>query len=272
MDEDQIAAFDFYFLELEKIVNYLNSTLGNDKNLFEKRIAIFHVFKSIVKNLKFLRTNYEESPFATFASLSRMIVDHYSGFFLLSTYSNLDEQKLRFYLFMIASLEGRAKTMSEFETSVINNLPQEVILGNKKAIKHDENAAQKFIKKIEVENLSNITKEIHIKNRNWKFPSDVPAKNNTFYNWQELYKIAKIPSHFAKAIQQHFSEFTHGLGLTILYTEEKLDSKMSIIAILSIIQSLIGKIISNEFSEELKDLNLNPNFIFNCNYNWENWN
>lgn len=271
MDKDQIASFDFYFVEFEKILNHLNATSINSNDLFEKRIAIFHIFKSIMKNLKFLRKNYEESPFATFAALSRMVVDHYSGFFLLTSYSSKDEQKLRYYLFMIGSLEGRAKTMSEFESSVSSHLPPETILGNKKAIKHDLNAVQKFIEKIETENLKNVTNEKHIKNRNWKFPSEVQAVNNHFYKWQELYEIAKIPNHFAKAIQQHFSEFTHGLGLTILYTEGKLDSKISIIAILSIIQSLIGKIILKEFSEELKDVSLNPNFIYQCNYNWENW-
>lgn len=270
MKDDQISVYDFYFVELEKIMAYLNPSLGNDNNLFDKRIATFHVFRSIAKNLKFIRTNYNESPFSAFATLSRMIVDNYSAFFLISSFSNNDEQKLRYYLYMIGSLEGRIKTMSDFENS-LKNLSKEISQGNQKAIERDQKAVQNFINKIKLEKLANITEEKHIKKRNWKFPNEVPAENKTFYTWQELYKIAKIPSNFSKAIQQHFSEFTHGLGLTILYTEEKLDSKQSILAILSIIQSLIGKIILEEFQEELKDLTLDENFIYNCNYNWQHW-
>lgn len=225
---------------------------------------------SIVKNLTFLRDNFDTSPFTTFATLSRMIVDHYSAFFLISSFSNNNEQKLRYYLLMLASLEGRIKTMTEFEKSV-NNLPAEVIAGNQEAIKHDENTIQIFLLKIKKESLEEIVDYKHIRKRNWKFPNLIPAGNKNSYNWQELYKIAKIPSNFSKAIQQHFSEFTHGLGLTILYTDNKIESKLSIVALLSIIQSLVGKIIMDEYSMELQELSLNKNFVYNCNLNWEQW-
>lgn len=270
MEDDQILVFDFYLQELEKILNYLNPSLGINDNLYEKRIGTFRFFQSIIKNLKFLRINYEKSPFTSFATLSRMIVDHYSAFFLISSHSSLDHQKLRYYLLMIGSLEGRIKTISDFQESM-NNLPSEVIFDNQKAISHDENAVDIYLQKLESENLINIVEKKHIDKRNWKYPGEMPAKNENFYNWQELYKIAKIPGHFSKAIQQHFSEFTHGLGLTILYTEEKSDSKQSIIAILCIIQSLIGKIMINEYSIELKELNLSEQFTYDCNFNWNNW-
>src|SRR5690606_18098745 len=130
-------------------------------------------------------------------------------------------QKLRYYLLMLASLEGRIKTMTEFEES-LNNLPAEVIRGNQEFKKLDENSIHIFLQKIEKENLEKIVDIKHIKKRNWKFPNSIPAGNKISYNWQELYKIAKIPSNFSKAIQQHFSEFTHGLGLTILYTDNKI--------------------------------------------------
>lgn len=171
---------------------------------------------------------------------------------------------------MISSLEGRVKTMSEFEKS-IKNLPNEIIKNNYEAIKNDEKNIQIFLQKIGEEKLEKITDYKHIEKRNWKFPSLISARNKNYYNWQELYKIAKIPPNFSKAIQQHFSEFTHGLGLTILYTDDKIKPKLSIIGILSIIQSLIGKIIMNEYSMEIQELNLNKNFVHNSNYNWKNW-
>ena len=270
MKDEQIEVYDFYFVELEKILNHLNPVFGESNNLFEKRIGIFHVFKSIMKNFKFLRINYVESPFSAFATLSRMIIDHYAAFFLISSFSNKDEQKIRYYLFIIASLEGRVKTMSDFEKSV-SNLPSEISSQNQMFIELDQNAIKRFILQLETEQLKTIIEEKHIKNRNWRFPSEVPAGNKNTYSWQELYKIAKIPDNFSKAIQKHFSEFTHGLGLSILYTENKIESKQSIVALLCMLESLIGQIIINEFPKELEDLDLDKNFIFCCNYNWENW-
>jgi hypothetical protein len=270
MEDEQILAYDFYLNELKKIVEHLKPLFGSSNKLYVKRIGQIHFLKSIVKNLIFLRANYNQSPFTAFVTLSRMIVDHYSAFFLIASFSNENEQKLRYYLIMIASLEGRIKTMSEFEKS-LNNLPSEVIKGNQEAIKNDLIAVEIFSQRIIKENLNEIVDDKHIRKRNWKFPNLIPAENKNFYNWQELYNIAKIPSHFSKAIQQHFSEFTHGLGLTILYTDNKLDSKLSIIAILCLIQSLIGKVILDEYKTELKSLNLDEKFIYNCNYNWENW-
>ncbi len=270
MEDKQILVFESYFFELEKIVNHLNPIYGTSNNLFEKKIGVFHVFGSLYKNLKFLNSTRDDCPFASFATLVRMIIDHYSVFFLISSYSSQEVQKLRYYLLMMASLEGRSKTMSDFEKS-LSNLPIEISIANQEAIKHDEDSVQAFIQKIERENLKGLTLESHINKRNWKFPSEREAGNKNFYNWQELYQIAKIPDNFSKSIQQHFSEFTHGLGLTVLYTEEKSDSKLSIIAILSMIQSLIGKIMIDEFSNELQNLQLDSQFVYNCNYNWENW-
>lgn len=270
MVDKQILVFEFYFFELEKILNHLHPVYGTSYNLFEKKIGVFHVFKSLHKNLKFLNSTRDNCPFTSFATIARMIIDHYSVFFLISSSSSEEVQKLRYYLLMMASLEGRSKTISEFEKS-LSNLSIEISIANQEVIKEDENSVQVFMQKIKKENLKRLTSESNINKRNWKFPSERKAGNNNFYNWQELYQIAKIPDNFSKSIQQHFSDFTHGLGLTVLYTEEKLDSKLSIIAILSIIQSLIGKIMINEFSNELENIELNDQFVYNCNYNWENW-
>lgn len=270
MKDEQILAYEFYFSELEKIVNHLNLTYGENNNLYQKKIGIFHVFRSLYKNLKFLNVTIDESPFTVFATLSRMIIDQYSVFFLISSHSSEEIQKLRYYLLMISSLEGRSKTMADFEES-LSNLALDISESNKKYIKHDIDTVKLFLQKIEKENLSEIVDSSHIRRRNWRFPCEKPAGNKNTYNWQELYKISKIPDNFSKTIQQHFSEFTHGLGLTVLYADEKSVSKLSILAVLTIIQSYIGKIIMNEFSNELQNLEINPQFIYNCNYNWNNW-
>lgn len=266
---EQISVYDLYLNELKKMAEHLNQYFENN-DLFLKNIGQVHLFRSIIKNLIFLRDNFESIPFTAFATLSRMLIDHYSAFFLITSFSNKNEQNLRYYLLMLGSLEGRVKTMTEFEKS-LKNLPEEVIKRNQEAIKLDKDSINIFIQKIEKKNLNKIVNNKHITNRNWKFPNSIPASNKNYYNWQELYIIAKIPSNFSKVIQKHFSEFTHGLGLTILYTDNNVESKISIIALLSVIESLVGKIIIKEYSKELKDLSLNEQFIYNCNLNWENW-
>lgn len=270
MENKHILVFKFYFLEIEKILNHLNPTLGVSNNLYEKKVGVFHIFRSLYNNLKFLEVTFENSTTTAFTTLARMIIDHYSVFFLISTYSSKEIQNLRYYLLMIGSLEGRSKTMHEFEESLLN-VPIGISANNQNSIKTDKETINKFLKKIEKENLEKLTSESNISKRNWKFPSEKNARNGKFYNWQELYQVSKIPSNYSKAIQNHFSEFTHGLGMTVLYIENNIDSKISIIAILSVIQSLIGKIMMEEFSEELQNIELNSNFVYHCNYNWENW-
>lgn len=270
MEPDQIEHYNFYLKELEKIRTHLMPEFGISTNLFDFKIGIFHLFNSITKSLRFISENHENSPFPTFATLARMAVDNYSIFYLLASYDTLEIRKLRYYLYVMASLDGRIKTVSDFEKAT-KNLPTEVVAGNKKLIEHDKSTIAIFQKKIISESLQTLTNEKIIEKMNWKFPSERPAGNKNFYNWQELYQISKIPSHFSKAIQQHFSEFTHGLGLSMLYSDEKSESKQSIIGILSIILSLKGKIIMEIFSEKLINCDIDKNFIFNCNYNWENW-
>lgn len=270
MEPEQIEYYNFYFKELEKIREHLNPKYGTSKNLFDFKIGVFHLFSSITKSLKFFGDNNEVSPFPVFATIARMLVDNYSVFYLLASYDTNEIQKLRYYLYMMASLDGRVQTASNFAKAT-KNLPPEVLLGNEILIEHDKISIEKFKEKIIYENLQNITSESILKKMNWKFPSDRPAGNKNFYNWQELYQISRIPNHFSKAIQQHFSEFTHGLGLSMLYSNEKTESKQSVIGILSIIQSLIGKIVMEIFNEDLSDLEIDKNFIFNCDYNWNNW-
>ncbi len=270
MDDKQIFVFEQYFFEIQKISNHLSSIYGFKDQLFERKAGIYFIFKSLFKNLKFLSETKNEIPYTAFVTLSRMIIDHYSVLYIMSSFSTIEAQKLRYYLLMISSLEGRLKTICDFEKSLIN-IPMEIIKKNQELINYDNSIIEIFLKKIKSENLNEITTQKNILKRNWKFPIGKKAGNGNFYNWQELYQIAKIPENFTKPIQQHFSEFTHGLGLTLLYSDKETDSKLSIIALLSVIQSLIGKIMISEYSKDLKDLQLSSFFIYNCNYNWDNW-
>lgn len=270
MEYTEKLCFKLYLGQLQIIKDFLNPRFGKSINLYDKKIGTFHIFRSIHSNLNFLYETYEISSFAVFATLARMIIDSYSIFYIITSHLSDDEQRLRYYLLFIGSLDGRIKTTIDFAQSV-NNIPKEVLKENDVMFRHDRSVIQNFTEKIYAEKLDILVQDSVIKTTNWKFPSSIPAGNKKSYSWQELYQIAKIPKNFAKAIQSHFSEFSHGLALSILYTEEKNSSKESIAAVINILQTLMGKIMLNTYSEELKDTSIERNFIDICNHHWDTW-
>jgi len=143
--------------------------------------------------------------------------------------------------------------------------------GNIDSNLHDSTVIKKNLGIIEKNGLDLLVEKFVIENHNWKFVSSYPAKNKKTYSWQELYNIAKIPKHFSKAIQNHFSSFTHGLGLAILYTEGNNESLNYIYDTILILQAVTGKIMRLNYSKELENLNFNNEFIEIGEEVWSNW-
>lgn len=269
MEHSEIVYYNLYLGQLQIIKDCLKQKYNSNK-LFDSQVGSFHMFQSIVVNLSFLSKNNESSSFTTFTTLSRMIIDNYATFFLITSFNTKEEQELRYALYFIDSLKCRIKTTTDF-AAALKNIPEHILEINKKAIENDKLAIEKFISKIYSKELNNLIEEKVIEKSNWKFPSIKTAKNGNFYSWEELYQIAKIPKHFSSAIQSHFSQFTHGLALSILYNNGNPESKESILGILNIVQLLIGKIMIDRFSDDLKDSKIEGRFIEACNYHWNNW-
>lgn len=267
MERLEIVYYDLYLKQLKIITDSLEQKYSSN-NLFDSRIGTFHQFRSIVKNLDFLLETNESSSFTTFTTLSRMIIDNYATFFLVTSYNSVEEQELRYALCFIDSLKSRIKTTTEF-AAALKNIPKEIIEVNKKSIEHDRKAIEKFTSNIYSNNLNRLVGNKIIEKSNWKFQSSIAAKNGHSYSWEEMYQIAKIPKHFSSAIQNHFSQFTHGLALSILYNNGNEDSKESVLAILNMIQMFIGKIMIDKFAEDLKNSNIEQDFVKVCNHIWE---
>lgn len=270
MKENTFNTYKIFLIEIEKINSRLSEFYLESNNLYNHKIGVYKIFRKLVLNLRFTLESSEISSQQITLSLGRLIIDQYSILFFLSCYSSRKEQMLRYYLFLLDSLESRINTIKDFSDN-IKGMSDEVLKNNDISNKHDEIVIKKINELIIENKLNEITNEKNIKDSNWKFVTKYPAKNGKTYSWQELYNISKIPPHFSKSIQNHFSTFTHGLGMTILYSDDNPESTIYVYEFINLIQTLIGKIMLLNYPEELKDLELRKDFIENGEIGWNGW-
>lgn len=267
---NDLSSFLICLMELEKIDEKLSSLYLQSNNLYNHKIGVYKIFRKLLNNCRFIYETAEISSQQIVMSLARMTIDHYSVLYLLSCYSSRKEQKLRYYLYLLDSFNNRISTITNFSTN-FNNMNPDVLEENKRSNLHDKSVIDKIFQLIKEEGLGlNIADSI-IENNNWKFQSDHPAQNKKTYTWQELYNIARIPPHFSKAIQNHFSSFTHGLGMTILYSEDNPKSTLYVYEFIALLQTLIGKMMILNYSKELKDIEFRRDFLDLGEERWENW-
>ncbi|OYU78862.1 MAG: hypothetical protein CFE23_16645 [Flavobacterium sp. BFFFF1] len=269
MEQNTHRRFQICLIELEKINDTLSELYLDSNNLYNHKIGIFKIFRKLVINLRFMYETSEVSSQQITLSLGRMIIDHYSILYLLSTHSSRKEQLLRYYLYLIDSLQSRINTIQDFSSN-FSEMSEEILKNNEISNSHDQNVVIKLKEFIFENKLNDIANEKDLENSNWKFVSSHPAKKNV-YSWQELYNISKIPEHFSKAIQNHFSTFTHGLGMTILYSEDNPESTLYVYEFVTLIQALIGKMMLLNYPEELKNLELRQDFLDSGEAGWNDW-
>jgi hypothetical protein len=259
--EKIMKAYMFCLNELQKIFQPLKTLYDNHSNLLDKRNGTYSLFKNLYLNLDFLNQTKSIITTQALVTLSRNIIDNYSVLYLFTSYSTKEEQQLRYYLYLIDSLHNRSDIISDFSEKITTYIPPEGLASAKNSTENDSKIIDYLTFKIENENLSNLVKKEVINMRNWKFKSEFPSKNNS-YNWQELSQIAKIPAHYSSAVQKQYSAYVHGLGLSILYKEAN-DTNVedSVFSFLIAIQALIGQIVLKEFQDDLKDINIENEFI-----------
>lgn len=264
--------YDFSLKELLKILSPLKELESSNLDTLDKKIGLYILIVNLCSNLDLVKhladSGSKSQPLIT---LSRMIIDNYSIIFLLSSYSSKEEQKLRYYLYLLDSISVRSESIKNFYDEIKHQLTEQHRIENDSQINHDEKNIQLLISKINAENLQSITIKKNIDNFNWKFQSNIKAKNKSYYNWYELYLIAKIPHHYSKTIQNHFSAFVHGLGTILLYKQKNKEMDESVLSLLMIIQFLTAQIILNEYPELTKDVVIDEEFKFNMQESWNNW-
>lgn len=267
----------FFWIELElKKVFHCLEGYDIDLSLKSKKVGIYQYLKKLIPCFDVLLDVSNSNSIQSMISLERMIVDNYSIFFLLTTFSTKEEQLLRYYLYLLDATTNRSKIIKQFPLNSQNNTSEFTFLETNSALNSDNIASIEIKKLIMEENLNSLVSEEVISNSNWKFIDPKSTKKNqrcNQYKWETLYTIAKIPEHHAKILQAYHSAFVHGLGISLMLREEDnvFPHLISTIDFISILQSLIIKILLIEFKEETNDVKLNQLTIDFVNNSWNNW-
>jgi len=266
--------FDLSLIELNKIDEYIKVNYTKNSNILNKKVGIYKIFKNLVASLNTLKKLYEQnSETQSLATISRMIFDNYSVFFILSSHSTKEEQLLRYYLYLMDSLDGRINSITAFAESVKNKKLIESFKDSIDIVEHDKKAISRILNEIYSESLNNIVSKKTIEKRNWKFITKPNSKERL--SWEDLYNISKVPKRYSKIVQNHYSNYTHGLGMTILYEERNKSFIESTLLLLATVQLNIAKIIIKELNINEVKLKIDPDFYILMEYQWNNsdrWN
>ncbi len=266
--------FEISLIELNKIDKYVDNNFPKNSNILDIKIGIYKIFKNLVTSLNTLdKLHKQNTETQSFATISRMIFDNYSVFYILSSYSTKEEQWLRYCLYLMDSLDGRINSITEFSESTKDNNLMKSLDDSKEIIKHDEKVISRILKFIYSKKLDNIVTEKEIKKRNWKFTPKLEKKERL--SWEDLYNISRIPKRFSKLIQNHYSTYVHGLGMTILYEKRNESFIESTLLLLATIQLNIAKIIITELNLDKRKLKIDSDFSVLMESQWNNserWN
>lgn len=260
-------------LEIERVFQCLKDYESNSS--FEsKKVGIYKYLKKLIPCFDIL---FEVSKLNSTQSLItqlRMIVDNYVILYLFTNFSSKEEQLLRYYLFLLDATSSRPKIINNFASNIKHQIPDEAYENANIAVASDNKTTVDLIKLINERQLDAIANKEIISSSNWKFKDkNEKNQNKNRYIWTELYTIAKIPNHHAQILQNYFSSFVHGLGLSLNIKADEEDLTFVILSLdySVILMSLIIKIIITEFDEETKNLNLHPMILKIINQNWNNW-
>lgn len=267
----EFPTFNSSIKELEKIENVLDKNYPENSSILNRNIGIYKIFKNLLSNLKLLR-DLDSKDCATqpFATLSRMIIDNYSVLFLISKHSDSKEQDLRYYLYLMDSLNGRINSIRNFSDQIQNNSLIKDLKESEATIEHDKRAIKTITKLIEKNKLHKLVSDKVIKDRNWKFTKGVTNKKERL-SWEDLYNLARIPKKFSKIIQNHYSTYTHGLGMTILYESRNETFFQSTFLLLSLLNLNITQILIDEYKLQPDKMDLDLEHLIFVRHQWENY-
>ncbi len=260
---------------LTSIIQGLNDYEGI-QSLSSRKVGMYKLIRKLLPCLDVLHKVSYSGSLASFLTLTRMIIDNYAAFYLLTSHSTEQERNLRYYLYLIDGVTTRSNNLKDFHSNVSKNIYEETHQNIQAILGSDSKSVSQLRKYITIHNFDGYISETIIEQNNWKFvhPKSDKNKNGNQHSSIDLYKIAKIPTHYSNAFQKYYSSYVHGLGLTLFtYSDgDELPMICSSLSIIEIIQSLIAKILLEEYKEKLNNINLNQDFITYMNHHWDNWN
>ena len=267
-----------YLLCVSELVKALNSLKELDKieSHNNRKIGMYKFLKNFSSSFSILFEISETNSISSLFTINRMIVDNYAIFYLLLLHSSEEEKNIRYYLYLMDGIKTRTNLVTNFHSNTHENVKQ--ITENNTQLVIDSDKENLAILKtfIDKNNVNGIVSNEVIKQNNWKFkdPISTKSKRENSFNWVDLYNIAKIPSHYSLAFQNYYSSYVHGLGISILNRPNSNSELIPslVLSVTAIIQSILIKIISLEYSDFVKTENMDSEFLKKMNHNWENWN
>lgn len=261
-------------LELENILNSINS-YEKITSYESKKVGIYRYLKKLIPCFDALRMVSKLNSAQPLITLQRMIVDNYAVLYLLTNHSNKEVQLLRYYLFILDATKSRPDILNNFSSKITLDIPNDAFESAKDAIANDNQSSIELHKLIKEKQLDKLVNNTIIETANWKFKDSKETNQyKNKYNWVDLYKIARIPEHHAEMYQNYHSTYVHGLGMTLMTDKSEAAFPFTVLGFYScsIIISLIIKIITLEYVDEIKEIKLNPKTIEFMNTSWTKWN
>jgi hypothetical protein len=260
--------------ELNKAFKSLEK-LDSEKSHAYRKLGMYKFLKNFVSSFDVLYKIAEMNSNSSLFTLSRMIIDNYAVFYFLTFHSTDQEKNIRYYLFLSDGIKTRSDLLTNFLSHTFETVKQNKTNDTQKIKDTDTSDIEKLRKYIAENNQNNFVSEKVIKDNNWKFKDSKSskAKRENSYTWIELYNTARIPKHYSYAFQNFYSTYVHGLGMSIMTQPENNNELKTSLAlqIIAIIQSMLIKILLLEYSDFVKEENMDPEFKFEMNHHWDNW-
>ena len=259
--------------ELIKVFNSLKC-YENETSFISKKVGIYKYVKKLLPCFDVLYKLSNSDSLQSFMSIERMITDNYAILYLLTSFGTSQEQTLRYYLFLLDATKTRTSVLEKFSLNQLSELPEDNIIADKKAKSADSDFSEGLRKIIKEKRLDLLVNNSVLKNCYWKFDKCLNKESNKeSYSYKDLYKIARIPDYHAEMIQNYHSAFIHGLGISLMISDNDniFPHLISTLDFCRILQSLIIKILLSEFEEETKDVIFHETTIEFMNNNWNNW-
>lgn len=254
--------YDLAIEQLDKLFDPVREASFKKNNVLEKSYGIASIINNLNLNFQLIKTlRKSECEIQPFITLSRMMVDNYSILYLLTSHSSNEEQELRYFLFLLDSIKTKSETIKNFRQNIKTHLPNIVLENADHASNRDDKAFKQIMNYFERNKIGATCHKSIIDNLNWKFKNlNQPNSRQNSFKWSELYQVARIPHYFADAIQNYYSGYVHGLGLTIAYRQDKNVVQESVLSFLFLVVTLTCKILSDIYFEEIRHVPIDAEY------------
>lgn len=259
-------------LEFDKVLSNLVSFVDN-RDMKDKRVGVFfHTLKYYYCIEDLIKLSENNGSVQSMMTLNRMIVDNYAILYLLTSHSSDNEQLLRYYLFLFDAIKTRTQSLSDFFENCNAATPPHIYNNVMSALNQDSKDMIQIIDLLKKDGIYDLVSPFIVEKFNWKYKNAKQKKKNSKnqYSWVELYQIARIPKQLSKMIQNHHSQYVHGLGLSMM-TKPNDDCISLIKSLFDTTNILIWnslKILLNTFDGVIDEKILNTNTVKMMNVFW----